>query len=139
GGSERFLETDCKSVLIAAGDQGDTRRCADGGICVGLKKPHAVGGEPIDVRRVEGGPAVTRNVGVTEIVGEDERGGGGTRRWQPGRRAAARRDGERPGCRLPQQCSTGDVMRHVSVPRGSTEYSRGKQKAPPIARSAGHL
>src|SRR5262245_40754102 len=101
GGSERFLETDGKPILIATGDERDTRRRADGGICVGLKKPHAVGGETIDVRRVEVRPAITCNVGVTEIVGEDENDVRGTRCWLPERLADAGRDRERAGCRLP--------------------------------------
>ena len=69
---QRLLEADAQPVLISASDQGDACRGAHRRIRVRLKEPGAVGREAIDVRRAEIAPAIARNVGVAEIVGEDE-------------------------------------------------------------------
>ena len=100
-GGQRLLQTDREAVLISAGDQRDAGGRADRRIGVRLQKTHAGRGETIDVRRSKVGPAVTGDVGVSEIVGEDEDDVGAARRLLRERAADARRERERPGCRLP--------------------------------------
>ncbi len=69
---QRLLESKRQPVLIPARDQRQPRRRADRGVRIRLQKAHAVAGDAIDVRRLQIGTAVARDVGVSEIVGHDE-------------------------------------------------------------------
>ena len=72
GRCQRLFQPQREPVLIAARDQRQARRGADRGVRVRLQKTDAVGGDAIDVRRVEIGTSVARDVGVPEIVRHDE-------------------------------------------------------------------
>ena len=63
---------DRKTVLIAAGGEGDTRRRAHRGIRIGLQKPRAAQGEPVDVRRLVVTAAITGQVAIAKVIGHDE-------------------------------------------------------------------
>ena len=62
---------DADAVGIAAGEQGGTRRRADGLRDVEVGEPHALPSEPIDVRRGRRGAAITARIAVAHVVGED--------------------------------------------------------------------
>src|SRR5204862_6533264 len=97
-GAKRLLEANTKSILIASRDQPHTRGGADGRIRVRLQQPYTAGGEPIDVRRAHIGTAVTRDIRIPHVVGENEDNvgpalrlsrerPGGSERQRPERRA----------------------------------------------------
>ena len=69
---ERLFKTEAQAVLVAAGDQRGAGCGADGGVCVCLEETDSLGREVVDAGSVEVGAAVAGDVGVAEIVGEDE-------------------------------------------------------------------
>src|SRR5271156_908910 len=64
---QRLLETDWKTVLVAAGDKSDARSSADGGVGIRLSKLHAGCSEAIDVRRHVIGTAVAGHIRVAKV------------------------------------------------------------------------
>ena len=82
--SERLFKADANAVLIAAGDEGDAACGADRRVGVSLHETDPARGNAVDIGSAEVGASVARDVGVTEIVGEDE---DDVRR--PGRRSGA--------------------------------------------------
>ena len=79
-GAKRFLQADGQSVLIAARDQRDAAGGAYRRIGVSLQELHAFRGQPVDVRRFVIRTAIAGEIGITEIVGEDEQDVGRGRR-----------------------------------------------------------
>ena len=93
---QRLLEADSQPVLITSGDERHPGGGTHGRVGVGLKQPHAVSGQAVDVRSLEIGPPVTGYVGVPEIIGENE---------EDIRRSGRR--GFAPG--VPSQCQRGEA------------------------------
>src|SRR5579871_339754 len=83
---ERFFQADRQTVLIASGDEGGARGGAYCGIGIRLLELHAPCGDAVDVGRAVVWPAVTGEVGITHVVGEDEndigRRIGSVERWR---------------------------------------------------------
>ncbi len=78
-----------QTVLVAAGDQPRAGGRADRGIGIGLHEPEPLLGQAIDVGGLVVGPAVAADVGVPQVVGQQEddvRRPGGSRRPRPHRR-----------------------------------------------------
>ena len=63
---------DVQPSRILAGHQRGPRRRANGARRVIGREPHAVAGQPVDVRRLVEIAAVAAEVGPTQIVGDDE-------------------------------------------------------------------
>ncbi len=60
-------------VLVAPGNQRHPGGGADRGIGVGLREAHSLGGDAIDIGRCEVAAAIAGNIGIAEIVGENEK------------------------------------------------------------------
>ena len=104
--AERLFEADLQTVLIASGDERGAGGGADGGVRVSLHELHPSSGDAVDIRRGEIAAAVAGEVGVTEIVGEDED--------DVGRRAGSGsvlREQQRGGGRGGDGLAAGDVHR----------------------------
>ncbi len=90
-GGQRLFQTNGKPVLIAPRDQRGAGGRAHRRIGVRLGKAQTAGGEAIDIRRLVLAPSVAGEIGVAEVIGEDEhdvrrRGGGlGGKRQRSGR------------------------------------------------------
>src|SRR5882724_3215521 len=67
-----LLEPQPEPILVAAGDQRETRGGADGGIGVALKEAHSSRGDAINIWRGEVAASVTGHVGIAEVVGKDK-------------------------------------------------------------------
>ena len=70
--AQRLLEPDLRSVLVTPGNQRDAGGGADRGIGVGLRKAHALGGDAVDIGRREVAAAIAGDIGIAEVVGENE-------------------------------------------------------------------
>ena len=92
-GAKRLLQADGQSVLITARDQRDAAGRAYRRIGVSLQELHAFRGEPVDVRSGVIRTAIAREIGITEIVGEDEQDVGRGRRCASRLRPASRARG----------------------------------------------
>ena len=73
---ERLVETNVETVLIASSNQRSARGRADRGVGVGLKKACSARCKTVDVGSVEIGSSVAGNIGVTEVVRQDENDAG---------------------------------------------------------------
>ena len=62
---------DSRPPVIAAGEESVPRRRADGTGCVGLGKPAALAGQPIDVGRFESLASVAAEAAPAQVVGQD--------------------------------------------------------------------
>src|SRR5258705_9809509 len=71
-GHERFFEPNPQAVLVAYGNQSNSRCRTDGGVRVRLQQTHTTRCKPVDVRRADIGTSVARHVRVSHVVGEDE-------------------------------------------------------------------
>src|SRR6185312_17143742 len=80
---QRFLETDAEAILIAPGDQRGPGGRTDRRIRIGLEQAHTVRGDAVDVGRFEVWTAVARDIGVAQIVREDEDDVGTRRSLRP--------------------------------------------------------
>src|SRR5260370_21816865 len=69
---QRLLEPEPQPILIAAGDQRETRGGADGGIDVALKKAHSSRGDAVNIWRREVAASVTAHVGIAPILGKNK-------------------------------------------------------------------
>src|SRR5580700_6931664 len=70
--NQRLLEPQPQSILVAAGDQRETRGGADGGIGVALKEAHSSRGDAVNIWRGEVAASVTGHVGIAEVVGKNK-------------------------------------------------------------------
>jgi hypothetical protein len=70
--AQRLFEPDRQPVLVTPGNQRDAGGGADCRIGIGLGEAHALGGDAIDIGRGEIAAAVAGNIGIAEIVGENE-------------------------------------------------------------------
>ncbi len=70
--NQRLLEPQPQSILVAAGDQRETRGGADGGIGVALKEAHPSRGDAVNIGRGKIAASVTGDVGIAEVVGKDK-------------------------------------------------------------------
>ena len=70
--AQRLFEPDVQSVLVTPGNQRDAGGGADRGIGVGLRKAHALGGDAVDIGRREVAAAIAGDIGIAEVVGENE-------------------------------------------------------------------
>jgi hypothetical protein len=71
-GAQRLFEPDGHPVLVTPGNQRNAGGGADCGIRIGLCEAHALGGDAIDIGRGEIAATVAGNIGIAEIVGENE-------------------------------------------------------------------
>src|SRR5580704_11061473 len=105
---QRLLEPQTQPILVAAGDQRETRGGADGGIGIALKEAHP----SRDIGRGKVAASVTGDVGIAEVVGENK----DDVRWSGGRLGictdATRRERSRPEGGIAQQLTT----RHSRLP-----------------------
>ena len=69
---QRLLEPQAEPVLVAAGDQRETRGGADGGIGVTLKKAHSSRRDAVNIGRGKVAASITGHVGIAEVVGENK-------------------------------------------------------------------
>src|ERR1700720_2945944 len=69
---QRLLEAQVEPILVAAGDQCETRGGADGGIGVTLKEAHSSRGDAVNIWRGELAASVTGHVGIAEVVGKNK-------------------------------------------------------------------
>ncbi len=70
--AQRLFEPDRQPVLVTPGNQRDAGGGADCGIRISLREANALGSDAIDIGRGEIAAAVARDIGVAEIVGENE-------------------------------------------------------------------
>ena len=70
--AQRLFEPDGQPVLVTPGNQRDAGGGADRGIGIGLREAHTLGGDAIDVGRREIAAAVAGDIGIAEVVGENE-------------------------------------------------------------------
>jgi hypothetical protein len=69
---QRLLQADWQPVLVAAGNERRTGCGTDGRVGVCLQEPQTLSRQAIDVGGSEVRTAVTRNVGITEIISHDK-------------------------------------------------------------------
>src|SRR5262245_4804573 len=67
-----LLEPKPQPILVAAGDQRETRGGADGRISVALKEAHASRGDAVNIGRGEVAASIRGHVGIAEVVGENK-------------------------------------------------------------------
>ncbi len=82
--AQRLLQPDLQPVLVTAGHQADPGGRADRGVGIGLHEAQTLGCEAVDVRRLVVRPAVAADVGVAEVVGQQEDDVGLARPGRPG-------------------------------------------------------
>ena len=69
---QRLFQPYSQAVLVAAGDQSCARGGTNRRVGIGFEEAHARRGDAVDIRRMEIRPSVTGDVGVAQIVGQDE-------------------------------------------------------------------
>src|SRR3984893_9884558 len=69
---QRLGEGQVEPILVAAGDQCETRGGADGGIGVTLKEAHSSRGDAVNIWRGKVAASVTGHVGIAEVVGKNK-------------------------------------------------------------------
>ncbi len=72
GAGDRLLQAAAQAVLVAPGDQREAGRRADRRVGVGLGEADALPGQLVQLRRGEVGLAVDAQVGMAQVVGQDE-------------------------------------------------------------------
>ncbi len=70
--AQRLFEADGQPVLVTPGNKRDAGGGADRGIGIGLREAHALGGDAVDIGRREIAAAIAGDIGIAEIVGENE-------------------------------------------------------------------
>ena len=104
--NQRLLEAQTQPILVAAGDQRETRGGADGGIGVALKEAHPSRGDAVNIGRGKVAASVTGDVGIAEVVGKNKddvrRHGGRLGKCTD----ATRRERSRPEGGIAQQLTT---------------------------------
>src|SRR5215471_16135595 len=133
-----LLEPKPKPILVAAGDQRETRGGADGGIGIALKEAHSSRGDAVNIGRGEVAASVTGHVGVTEVVGENKDDVRRPRRQLGMRTDGTGRERSRPDGSIAQQSST----RHSRLPSHrrvlrSVEVSPYQLTSPAKSRTSG--
>ena len=93
GGAQRAEDAD--PLRVAPRQERGSRRAADRLGHVEVREAHALGGEPVQVRRLEALRAVAPDVGVALVIGEDEHDVGRALLLGAGRRRGA--EGEHEG------------------------------------------
>ena len=66
------VEFVAEALLVAAGEQPGPRGAADRRRHVAVGEPHSIGGDRIDVRRLQAPATVAADVAVAQIVGQDD-------------------------------------------------------------------
>jgi transposase len=69
---QRLFETQAQPILISSSNECGARCRADGGVRIGLKKPHPIRRNAVDVRGVEIGAPVARHVSIAHVVCQDK-------------------------------------------------------------------
>ena len=125
GGEERAQDAD--AVRVGAGEERRARRRADRLRHVEVGEAHALGGQPVDVRRADARRAVDADVAVAEVVGvhEDDVRRAVGRRCRPGSLGGKASQDEAPeGRRLLGPSSFhGRILR--APPRRAPSHSLG--------------
>src|SRR6202048_2793758 len=107
-----LLEPQPQPILVAAGDQRETRSGAEGRIGVALKEAHSSRGDAVNIWRGEVAASVTGHVGIAEVVGKNKDDVRRPRCRLGIRRDAPRRERSRPEGGIAQQLTT----RHSRLP-----------------------
>ena len=63
---------DSRPLLIATGQQSSPRRRTHGARGMKIGQPHTLGGQPVNLRRLEIGIAKTTHAGIPHIVDHDD-------------------------------------------------------------------
>jgi hypothetical protein len=71
--AQRLFEPDRQPVLVTPSDQRDSGSGADRGIGISLREAHALGGDAVDIGRREIAAPIAGEIGIAEIVGENEK------------------------------------------------------------------
>src|SRR5260370_18715903 len=69
---QRLLQAKQQPILVAAGNKRGARGRTDGGIRVSLQKTQSLRGDAVNIRSAEIRPPIAGNVGIPEIVSENE-------------------------------------------------------------------